>query len=211
LSSADSRLDPAGSLEAAAAVLEAGGVVAIPTDTLYGLAARVDDEAAIARLFEIKQRPSDRSLAVLVADQNQARSLASSVAAPLERMMERLWPGGVTVVVEADPIASRLVAAADGTVGLRCPDHRWVCDLARRVGPLATTSANLHGQDPVQDATGVAQTFGSALELIVDGGRCDGRASTVVAVRGAEIVILRDGAVDADTVRAATGDRDSTS
>jgi L-threonylcarbamoyladenylate synthase len=211
LSSADARVDPAGSLEAAAAALQAGGVVAIPTDTLYGLAARVDDEAAIARLFEIKQRPQERSLAVLVADQDQARGLAADVAVPLEQVMERLWPGGVTVVVEADPISSRLVAATDGTVGLRCPDHRWVRDLARRVGPLATTSANLHGQDPSPDANGVALSFGSAVELIVDGGRCDGRASTVVAVHGAEIVILRDGAVDAATVRAATGDRDSTS
>jgi L-threonylcarbamoyladenylate synthase len=171
----------------AAAVLAGGGVVAIPTDTVYGLAAGADQPGAAALLFELKQRPRDVQVPVLVADAEQARSLALVAAPYVERLIERLWPGALTIVLD------RLDGS--GTVGLRCPDAEIVRDLCRRVGPLATTSANLHGAPPLTTAAAVSGQFGPSLP-VVDGGVCDGEPSTVIdATGGSGPVLLRAGAV----------------
>jgi len=191
----DSLSDPGGALEAAAAALMEGEIVAIPTDTLYGLAVRVGDQAALDRLFEVKQRPAERHVAVLVTGKEQALTLASEVPRQLERVMDRLWPGAVTVVLDAP----------GGTVGVRCPSHRWDLELLAATGPLSTTSANIHGQPPLLDAASIRRQFGSELALVIDGGRCAGAASTVVAGADDDIDFLRHGALEEAAVRAAAG------
>lgn len=179
----------------AAAALSSGSAVAIPTDTVYGLAADAAQPAAVDLLFELKRRPREVQVPVLVADAAQARELAVVAAPYVERLLERFWPGALTVVlVRLD---------GDGTVGLRCPDSAVARDLCRRVGPLATTSANVHGAPPLATAAAVVEQFGDSL-AVVDGGTCDGEPSTVVdCTDGAGPVLLRAGAVDFAAVQAA--------
>lgn len=180
-------------LDAAADALLRGEVVGIPTDTVYGVCVACSVTGATARLFQVKQRPLDVALPVLVADEAQAREIAlvPPIAADL---MRAHWPGGLTIVLPRAPgFTVDLGGSDDSTVGVRVADHHVPIALARRVGPLATTSANRHGEATPITAAGVREVLG--LEVVVDGGVCEGAPSTVVAVRDGEIVILRQGAV----------------
>lgn len=173
-------------LDMAADALAAGTVVAVPTDTLYGLAADVGNPQAVENIFELKQRPRDVQVPVLVADVPQARGLAVIASERVERVLAQFWPGALTVVLH------RLDGT--GTVGLRCPDSELVRELCRRVGPLACTSANLHGEAPLTTADAVIGAFGDVVP-VVDGGLLDGEPSTVVDFTGPEPVLLRQGAI----------------
>ena len=191
----DALADPAEARAAAALALGEGQVVAIPTDTVYGLAVPAGDETGTARLAAIKQRPVEKHIAVLVAGKSQALELAAPPKPPLERVMDRCWPGAVTVVLDA----------AEGTVGVRCPDDPWLRELLAATGPLATTSANRHDEPPIQNANEILEAFGDQLALVVDGGPRSGQASTVIAMPESELEILREGALDAATIWDAAG------
>lgn len=169
-------------LDEAVEALRRGGVVAIPTDTVYGL---VTTLAHADRLFEAKQRPPDVDLPVLCADREQAQSLA---AVPLSDLADR-WPGPLTLVVRRAPSLTADLGAHHETVGLRVPAHDVPRELARRVGPLASTSANRHGEPPCTTAEEVRAVFDV---LVVDGGTCDGKPSTVVDCTGPEPHVLRE-------------------
>lgn len=197
----DSVNDPVGARDAAVASLAVGEVVVLPTDTVYGLAATAGDAAATAALFDIKQRPVDRQVAVLVSGTSQLRGLTSEPAAPLARLISGVWPGAVTVVLDSP----------DGTLGVRCPDHSWLLELLEVTGPLATTSANLHGEPPLHSVADIATTLGTWSGLVVDGGDCEGDVSTVVALRDGKLEILRQGAVEAEAIFIAAGVGGSTS
>ena len=180
-------------LEEAVAALLRGEVIVVPTDTVYGVAVAGSVPGATARLFEVKARPTDVALPVLVADVAQARTVVevSELAAYL---MARHWPGGLTIVLPRAAGFDVDLGGTDGTtVGVRVPDHHVPRDLARRVGPLVTTSANLHGRPTPATAAEVRAELG--VEIVVDGGRCAGAPSTVVRVDGDEVVVLREGAV----------------
>jgi L-threonylcarbamoyladenylate synthase len=181
----------------AADLLAAGGVVAVPTDTIYGLAAAHDQPGAVDLLFELKHRPREVQVPVLVAAEEQARALAVIAAPYVERLLSRYWPGALTIVLD------RL--DGDGTVGLRCPASAVVQELCRRVGPLATTSANVHGEPPLTTAAAVEAQFGPSL-AVIDGGLCDGRPSTVIdCTDGSGPVLLRAGAVDFGDIESVSG------
>lgn len=186
-----------GSVDDALAALRAGRVVAVPTDTVYGVAALLDHAPA---LFAVKQRPRDVPLPVLVADESQLRGV---VAFPLPDaaavLVDRWWPGPLTIVVDRDPTFTvDLGGSGDAatTVGVRCPASDLVRSLCRAVGPLAVTSANLHGRPTPPDAPGVATELGDAVAVVVDGGICEGVPSTVVRVTAdGAVTVLRRGAI----------------
>jgi L-threonylcarbamoyladenylate synthase len=185
-------------LELAAEALRAGEVVVVPTDTVYGLVARPDDPNAVAKVFALKRRPERVPLQVLVADRAQADELAASGLGPVAaQLAERFWPGGLTIVVARRPGIELHLGEAGHTVGLRCPDHGFVRALCRRVGPLAATSANVHGDATPNDAAEIARLLGPGVALVVDGGPCSGVASTVVAVEADDAVprLIRHGAL----------------
>lgn len=190
-------------LEAAAGVLRSGGVVAVPTDTVYGVAALAGSPEGCAALFRLKGRPPTVALPVLVADLEAALALAAPVARPrLAALARRWWPGPLTVVVEAAQPVPQL--GGDGlTVGLRCPDDPVVTTLCRRVGPLAVTSANAHGEPPCTTAEEVRAAFRGGLSAVLDGGRRAGVPSTVVSVVAGEVAVLRSGSVGEEAVRSA--------
>jgi L-threonylcarbamoyladenylate synthase len=196
--------DPA-AVARAAGVLRAGRVVALPTDTVYGLAALPGVEGATARLFALKRRAADVPVAVLCAAADQALALADpgAVSDEVRRIADRLWPGPLTLVLPRRAGLGYALGEPSATIGLRCPDHRLVRALAAEVGPLATTSANVHGGPTPPTAGGVAALFGPDLGLVLDGGRCAAPPSTVVEAGGEGWRLLRAGALGLPDVEAA--------
>jgi len=188
------------SLEAAVRALESGFLIALPTDTVYGLAADVSYTGSADRLFALKQRSRSVELPVLVADVEQAMSIAVAVPPAAERLMDKFWPGPLTIVLPRNPEFVADLGSDEETVGVRCPGHIVPRLLCEEVGPLATTSANLHGQPPLTNAQAVADTFPEGIAIVLDGGPCTGEASTVVDVTGAEPRLLRPGAISWDDI-----------
>ncbi len=199
LTRVEDALDPA-AVDEAVAMLEAGEVVGLPTDTVYGLAVSALVPGAIDQLFVAKERPHTIEIPVLVAAPADAASLVEGEMPGIAQWwMDRFWPGALTIVLPRRADRRAVDLGGDGTtIGLRCPDHRLVRELCRRVGPLATTSANLHGEPTPPTAAGVAAALDGAVSLVLDGGTCEGAPSTVVALDAAGAPsILRQGRIPA--------------
>lgn len=179
--------------DAVVGALRAGRVVAIPTDTVYGLAVDPAAPGATARLFALKGRPADVPVAVLVSDAEQAARLADPVPASARDLMRDHWPGPLTLVLPRRTGVDLDLGHPPTTVGIRCPDEPLVRRIAAAVGPLATTSANRHGEPTPPTAAEVAALFGDGVAVVVDGGPRPGAASTVVDCTGPEPVVLRQG------------------
>jgi L-threonylcarbamoyladenylate synthase len=171
-------------LQRAAKMLRSGGVIAFPTDTVYGLGASADDELAQRRIYSIKGRPVGMPLILMVAAESQLEGLVH-VDSRAETMMRRWWPGPLTLILHA---------IGGGTLGVRIPKHKVALDLLRHAGPLMTTSANLHGREPAMNAEEAAALSG--VMAVVDGGAAlGGTASTVLDLTGPEPHVLREGAI----------------
>ena len=171
-------------LQRAAQMLRGGGVLAFPTDTVYGLGASFDDEVAQKRIYQIKGRPVGMPLILMVAAESQLEGLVH-VDSRAESYMKRWWPGPLTLILHS---------RRGGTLGVRIPKHRVALDLLRHAGPLMTTSANLHGLDPAMSAEEAGGLQG--VMAVVDGGVAPGgTASTVLDLTGPEPHILREGAI----------------
>ncbi len=186
-------------------VLRDGGAVVLPTDTLYGVAVRADLPGAVDALAALKDRATDQPVAVLVATVRQAEEVGElpDWARPL---IERWWPGPLTLVLRRRAGLDWDLGAPAATVGVRVPDQDLVRALAAQVGPLATTSANRHGAPTPPTAAEAAATLTRPPDLVLDGGPCAGAASTVVDVTGARPVVLREGpATEAEVLRRTGG------
>ena len=189
----------------AAEVLRAGGVVALPTDTVYGIAVDLTTAGGVERLFHVKQRPPDKGIMLLLADAAQAPTIGAMTPAATA-LGAAFWPGGLTVIVpqRLDVALPAALTGGASTIGLRVPDHATPRALAAAVGPLPTTSANRSGEPEGRDATEIAAQIGEAIELILDGGAAHGGpASTIVDCTGAVARILRVGAIPPDRIAAA--------
>lgn len=184
----------------AADLLAAGMVVAIPTDTVYGLAVDPSQPGAVDRVFALKKRPGAVALPVLVTGWGQVEMVAGTLEGAAQGFADQYWPGPLTLVV---PRRGRFRAdlggelAASWTVGLRWPDHPVVQALCTAIGPLAVTSANRHAEPPATSAEDVIVAFtgDDRLSAVLDGGVCDGAPSTVVECRGPVSRCLREGAI----------------
>jgi tRNA threonylcarbamoyl adenosine modification protein (Sua5/YciO/YrdC/YwlC family) len=192
------RAGDAGVVERAAKALLAGGLVVVPTETVYGLAALASDPDATRALFDRKGRGADVPVAVLCADAEQAMALTQG-APPLARdLAARHWPGPLTLVLPRRSGLGWVLGEPTDTIGLRCPDHDLIRALAARVGPIATTSANRHGLPTPASAVEAADQLLGAVDLVVDGGALTGTPSTVVDLTGDAPRVLRQGAVVID-------------
>lgn len=192
-----------GRLDAVCARLSEGEVVAVPTDTVYGLAVAVGVDGATDALFAMKQRPTRVALPVMVHDLEAACALVENDATgALRSIGAKFWPGALTVIARRDLSFRADLGGDRATVGLRVPDHVMLRELCRRCGPLGVSSANLHGEPPCTTAAEIRRTFGASL-AVLDGGKCDGRVSTVVDLTGNEPAIVREGSVTLRDVLAA--------
>ena len=196
--------DGADARREAVGILERGGVVAIPTDTVYGIAADIRLPDAIERLFAAKSRPPDKAVALLIADVDQAAVLGV-FDERARRLANRFWPGGMTLVLPVRPDAALPRALGSvTTVGVRVPDHDCPRSLARSIGPMPTTSANPSGQPEARTADDIVQQLGGSIDLILDGGPAHGGpASTVIDLTADPPVIRRPGPITPEQIAAA--------
>jgi L-threonylcarbamoyladenylate synthase len=178
--------------------VRAGHVIGVPTDTVYGIGVDPADAAAVARLYEIKGRPSDKPISLMVGSIEQAEALVSMTPVASE-LATRYWPGPLTLVMRTSrPLPHWVGDPATSTVGVRVPDHRELLNLLAETGPLAITSANLSGAPPAMDQEEAQAVFGEAVAVYLPG-RCPGGvASTVVDVTGLTPRMLRPGPVTLD-------------
>ena len=195
------------SLERAGALIRTGGLVAFPTETVYGLGASAFDAAAVARIFSAKGRPSTSPLIVHVDSLEMARSLAAPWPELAERLAARYWPGPLTLVVPKVPRIPDVVTAGLPTVGLRMPAHPLALELIREAGvPIAAPSANRFTELSPTSAAHVRKSFGREVECVLDGGPARvGIESTVLSLVGAEPVLLRPGVIPLPEIEALIG------
>jgi tRNA threonylcarbamoyl adenosine modification protein (Sua5/YciO/YrdC/YwlC family) len=188
-------------IDDAAAAIGRGGLVVLPTDTVYGLGARPDDPRATAAIFEAKGRPRDLTLPVLVATVEEARR-AAVFDGRAARLADACWPGPITIVL---PRTERSrgwdLGGETGSIGVRVPDHPVALELLGRTGPLAVTSANRSGEPPATHTEALTAAFGDRVAVyLTEDAPLVGSASTVVDLLGPEPVILRRGDVDAAVI-----------
>lgn len=189
-------------LAQAVSILRSGGLVCFPTDTVYGVAAHAYLPEAVERLYVVKERGRDKAIPLLLGQSGDVQQVARSVPALAQRLMERFWPGGLTIVLWAQTHVPAIVTAGTGSVAVRLPDHVTPRFLATTLGaPLAATSANLSGQPSPRTAAQVEAYLGGRVDLILDGGACPGGVdSTVVDLTRQPPHIARVGAIAADTL-----------
>lgn len=193
------------SVERAVALLQAGELVAFPTDTVYGAGAIVWDEDAVGKLYSAKIRSGHKAIPILLADPADLLLVASDLPPAALRVAERFWPGALTLVVPRNRRVPDIVTAGGDTVAVRVPDHDAMRALIRAVGaPLATTSANLSGEPSPVTAAEVAAQLSGRVSLILDGGPCPGGTpSTILDLTGDTPVILREGPLTLADIEAA--------
>lgn len=188
-------------------ILRSGGIVALPTDTVYGIAVALGTPGGIEALFAAKQRPPDKGIMLLLADAAQAPEIGQWPEAA-SILAAAFWPGGLTVIVPQRPDVPLPAALTGGvpTIGLRVPDHDAPRALAAALGPIPTTSANVSGLSEARTAADIVQQLGAAVGLVLDGGPAHGGpASTIVDCTVEPPRILRVGAIAVETLEAALG------
>ena len=186
----------------ASEILRAGGLVAVPTETVYGLAANGLDAAAVQRIYDVKGRPAVKPLSLMVHDAAWMERLCTGVPKAAKALAERFWPGPLTIILPAKSLIPEIVRAGGDTIGLRCPDHPDTLNLILEADlPLAAPSANPSGAPSPKTAGEVADYFTGSIEAIIDGGACGiGTESTIVDLSHTPYRILRQGALPAEEV-----------
>lgn len=194
-------------IERAAALLRAGGVVAFPTETVYGLGADASNEAAVRKIYALKGRPADHPVIVHLADVRQVADWVTELPGAAHRLAERFWPGPLTLILRRAAHVLDVVTGGQETVALRVPSHPIAQALLRAFGGgVAAPSANRFGRVSATSAAHVREEFGAALDLILDGGDSDvGIESTIVDLSGVHPRLLRPGGIGADAVAQALG------
>lgn len=202
-------MPPEEELQRAAQLIRRGGLVAFPTETVYGLGANALDSRAVARIYEVKGRPFASPLIVHVADEAMARSITAEWPPMARRLAARFWPGPLTLVLKKAAVVPELVTASLDSVGVRVPSHPVALELIRRAGlPIAAPSANRFGEISPTTAEHVREGLGDGVDMILDGGATEvGIESTVVSLTRNPPTILRPGMIAQEDLEAATGAR----
>lgn len=193
-------LDVEGALDA----LANGGVVGLPTDTVYGIAASLEFPLSVASLFDLKRRPMTVALPILVGSLAQIEELSVPWSQRAQQLSDAFWPGALTIIVEVPEELAQLVGSSTGTVGFRSPGDDLLLEILGRSGPLALTSANEHGEPPCQNAAQVLEVFAGRSELsgVVDGGERSQPVSTVVDLSLNAWRLVREGTIEKDALAA---------
>ena len=194
-------------LERGIFILKRGGVIAFPTDTVYGLGACSTNSQAVERIYWVKERPRSRALPLLLTKTSQISEVAHPVPQIAWQLAYRFLPGALTLVLPKRASVSDIVTAGGETVAVRVPAHPIPLALAEGLGaPIVGTSANLSGKPPALSADEVYSQFATKIDLVIDGGPCSGgKESTIVDVTGQTPVILREGAISVERIKAVCG------
>ncbi|MFH7320656.1 L-threonylcarbamoyladenylate synthase [Desulfurivibrio sp. D14AmB] len=196
-----------GELARAVAVIRAGGMVAFPTETYYGLAVDPFNREALSRLFAVKRRAPDKPILCLVHERGQLELLARRVPASYEPLITAFWPGPLTLIFEAREEVPLVLTGYSGTVGIRISSHPLATRLAAAFGgPISATSANLSGLPAAASAAEVTAQLGPDVDLVLDGGATPGgRGSTLVGLAGDEPVLIRPGVISQEELMEKSG------
>lgn len=180
-----------------ARMLKSGSVVAFPTETVFGLGAAISNKKAIAKIFEVKGRPRSNPLSALIADISQAKMLSARLDDEFYLLAESFMPGPITIVVPKMKSIDNIVTAGLSTIGIRMPDHKFTIELIKALGePLATTSANISGEEELTELWKVREIFGGKIDAIINyNSSSSGKPSTVVSLAEAKPVVLREGEI----------------
>lgn len=186
-----------GAADEAAEIIKTGGLVAVPTETVYGLAGNGLDEEAVKQIYEVKGRPQVKPLSLMVPGAEAMDRYCEDVPQGARLLAERFWPGPLTIVLKAKDFIPSIVLAGGDTVGLRCPDHPMTLELLKKAGvPFAAPSANPSGEESPKTAQKVWDYFSGKIEGIIDGGECGiGRESTIISMAQKPYRLLRQGAL----------------
>ncbi len=177
-------------------LIKGGGIVVFPTESWYGVAVDPWNEKALQRLYTIKERASDKPILVIIGSQAQLDSLITSVPSLYPPLMEKFWPGPLTLVFPAHPSLPDLLTSGTGTVAVRFTSHPLALELSLQAGPITGTSANLSGAKPHCTRHGVAAELEDKVDLIIDGGKTPGgKGSTIVAVHEDKLICIREGQI----------------
>jgi L-threonylcarbamoyladenylate synthase len=181
----------------ASSILRAGGIVAYPTETFYGLGADGQNEEAVKKIFLIKGRNFKNPISVIIGDTNDVRGLVEEIPALALHLMERFWPGALTIIFKASPDVSHLLTSGTGKIGIRLSSHPVATALAKKLGhPITATSANLSGKDECTRADEVVEGIGDQIDAVIDGGQTPGGSgSTIIDVTTDPPAILREGVI----------------
>lgn len=194
-----------GSIKRALDYLKSGGLVAFPTDTVYGLGALAFNGMAVESIYIAKDRPVEKSIPVLIGDPEDLSGVVKEIPEIAAQLINRFWPGPLTLILPKHPDLP-LSVSSTGTVGVRLPDHEGARSLLRKAGPMAVTSANLSGRESPSSAEQVFDQLNGRISLILDGGKTPGGVpSTVVDCTGVEPMILREGPITLDAIRTSLG------
>jgi L-threonylcarbamoyladenylate synthase len=189
-------------VEKGVSILKKGGVVAFPTDTVYGLGASMAIDSAVEKVYRIKRRPRNMPLPLLLADLSQLEEVAISIPASARLLADKFWPGPLTLVLLKSDAISDIVSGGGKTIAVRIPDHPVPTSLAKGIGTaIIGTSANLSGQPSALTAAQAREQLGASVDLIIEGDCPGGRESTVVDLSGETPVILREGAISIEALR----------
>lgn len=191
----------------AADIVRAGGVVAFPTETVYGLGARADQDDAVRKVFDAKGRPSSHPLIVHLPSAEWLEAWARNVPEDAHRLAAQFWPGSLTLILARSDLASDVVTGGQDTIGLRVPNHPVALALLRDVGVgMAAPSANRFGHVSATTAAHVIDDFGESIDAVIDGGPCEvGLESTIVDLSGSAPRLLRPGAIPRGDIEAVLG------
>ena len=183
-------------------IMRGGGLVAVPTETVYGLAGNGLDEKAVAEIYEVKGRPEVKPLSLMVHDAASMERYCENVPPQAYTLAKKFWPGPLTIVMKAKPCVPEIVRAGGETVGLRCPDHPLTLELLEKSRvPFAAPSANPSGEPSPKNADSVLKYFDGKIDAVLDGGECGiGRESTLIDLSRMPYRILRQGALPADEI-----------
>lgn len=183
-------------------IMRGGGLIAVPTETVYGLAGNGLDEKAVAEIYEVKGRPEVKPLSLMVHDAALMERYCENVPPQAYTLAKRFWPGPLTIVMKAKPCVPEIVRAGGETVGLRCPDHPLTLELLKKSGaPFAAPSANPSGEPSPKNADSVLKYFDGKIDAVLDGGECGiGCESTLIDLSRTPYRILRQGALPADEI-----------
>lgn len=193
-------------LDGAVGALRAGGVVALPTDTVYGVAASLGNLDAVATLFRAKRRPANLALPVLVDSLEQIAGLGVEWGEPASLLGRAFWPGPLTIIVAAPHELAVRIGSVEDSIGLRIPDDDVLRRILARVGPLCVSSANTHGEPPCRSATDVEAAFGDdEIAGVLDDGERSGVVSSVIDLTTDPWRIVRDGALGHDEIARVLG------
>lgn len=189
----------------AAWIIKNGGLVAVPTETVYGLAANGLDGCAVEKIYDVKNRPETKPISLLVAGMADVEKFCRAIPESAYVLAEKFWPGPLTIVLKKSGLVPEIVTAGGDTVGVRCPDHPKTLELIRLAGvPLAAPSANISGEPSPKNVMDVLSVFGGKIDAAIDGGACAvGIESTIVDMTVTPPRILRQGGLAREVIEEA--------